>query len=407
MKQLATLLCGGVLLLGIVACSDDEPQEPQSSTASRTVLIYIGGENSLNSFIERNDGLGHDGDLVEMTEGAADVPSNCNLIVYVDDVQLPRIYKLENIGGEGQCTLVKEYDEDSSSADPAVLRDVWKYVIAQYPAESYGMVMWSHADGWLPANSTVDSRSIIIDNGNNTTSNAGAAMNIPAIKEVLQEVFGSQKLDFILWDACFMQSIEVAYEMRNTAKWLIGSPAEIPGSGAPYHKIIKPMFASSTPDIEGIVYAYYSYYTDDSTYGALLSAIDTSHLEELAKGTSPLLSYIESLGEKATEDVFCYMPAFSSSYPAYHDINGLMMKNLPTEQYTAWKQLLDKAVRYPMATEWWYSNWRSHAPTDFSQYCGLSMYVPAQINGSESNRTRWNAYLKTLDWYKATRTSAQ
>ena len=37
--------------------------------------------------------------------------------------------------------------------------------------------------------------------------------------------------DFVLFDACFMQSIEVAYALRNFTDYYIGSPTEIPGPG--------------------------------------------------------------------------------------------------------------------------------------------------------------------------------
>ena len=44
--------------------------------------------------------------------------------------------------------------------------------------------------------------------------------------------------DFIMFDACFMMSVEVAYEVRNYTDYYIGSPTENPGPGAPYDKVV-------------------------------------------------------------------------------------------------------------------------------------------------------------------------
>ena len=49
-------------------------------------------------------------------------------------------------------------------------------------------------------------------------------------------------LIFIMFDACFMMSIEVAYAVRNYADYYMGCPTENPGPGAPYNKVVPYMF---------------------------------------------------------------------------------------------------------------------------------------------------------------------
>ena len=252
MKFLQGILLACSMLM-FIACSSDDAPKPDP--AHRTVLVYIGAENSLYSYVSD--------DLDEMIQGAGDIPASDNLLVYVDDRSTPRIYKIGMEKGKGTSSVVKEYSTDLCSSDPAVLRDVCRWVTENYSAASYGLVLWSHANGWLPAQEVRDTRSIITDNNNNTSSNSGPEMEIPALKEVLMEVFGNKGLDFILFDACFMQSVEVAYEFRNVAQWLVATPAEMPGTGSPYDKLIKSIFASSV-DVEGIVNTYYDEYVNDS-----------------------------------------------------------------------------------------------------------------------------------------------
>lgn len=52
-------------------------------------------------------------------------------------------------------------------------------------------------------------------------------MNIPDFREALSSAF-PKPLKFILFDSCNMQSVEVAYELRDCAEYFIGSPTEIP-----------------------------------------------------------------------------------------------------------------------------------------------------------------------------------
>lgn len=380
-------------MLMFMACSSDDAPEPEP--AHRTVLVYIGAENSLYSYVSD--------DLDEMIQGAGDIPASDNLLVYVDDRSTPRIYKISMEKGKGTSSVVKEYSTDLCSSDPAVLRDVCRWVTENYSAASYGLVLWSHGNGWLPAKEVRDTRSVIIDNNSNTSSNSGPEMEISALKEVLMEVFGNRGLDFILFDTCFMQSVEVAYELRNVAQWLVATPAEMPGTGSPYDKLIKSIFASSV-DVEGIVNTYYNEYIDDSDYeGIIISAVKTSELDAFAQVSAPLVQHY-LLDNAITEGVFAYLPIAVNSYPFYHDMKGLMLKNVPENELQEWMTQLQKTVPYLKATDTWFSVFAGWGGGSFhvnhEQCSGLSMYVSSQMSGSTADKARWNEYVKTLEWYK-------
>lgn len=390
MKFLQGILLACSMLM-FIACSSDDAPKPDP--AHRTVLVYIGAENSLYSYVSD--------DLDEMIQGAGDIPVSDNLLVYVDDRSTPRIYKIGMEKGKGTSSVVKEYSTDLCSSDPAVLRDVCRWVTENYSAASYGLVLWSHGNGWLPAKEVRDTRSVIIDNNSNTSSNSGPEMEISALKEVLMEVFGNKGLDFILFDACFMQSIEVAYELRNTTQWLVATPAEMPGTGSSYDKLMKSIFASSV-DIEGVVNTYYNEYVDNSDYeGIVISAVKTSELDAFAEISAPLIQHY-LLNDAITEGVFKYLPRAINDYPFFHDMKGLMMKNVPEYELQEWMTQQQKAVPYLKATDAWYTNLMGGGTcrVDHEQCSGLSMYVTSQMSGSAANKKSWNEYVKTLEWYK-------
>ena len=82
-----------------------------------------------------------------------------------------------------------------------------------------------------------------VDNGKNISTkyggNNGHQMEIADMANVLE----GKSFDFIFFDACVMQTIEVAYELRHATNYLIASPAEIPAPGANYKTMVKAMFS--------------------------------------------------------------------------------------------------------------------------------------------------------------------
>lgn len=89
-------------------------------------------------------------------------------------------------------------------------------------------------------------------------------MDISELKDVLRN---APHLSFLLFDACFMQSVEVVYELKEHADYIIGSPTEIPAPGAPYQKVVPAMFANNASATD-IAKAYFEFYADENLYTA-------------------------------------------------------------------------------------------------------------------------------------------
>ena len=79
-------------------------------------------------------------------------------------------------------------------------------------------------------------------------------MNITQMAKALE---GLTPFKYIFVDCCNMVSAETGYELRNATEYLIGSPAEIPGWGAPYDKIMPSLFKNGSDMYRGIVDAYW------------------------------------------------------------------------------------------------------------------------------------------------------
>ena len=230
----------------------DEPEPtPDPQLATRTVLVYMVADNSMSAF--------DTDDIKEMKEGfgmAGVDPARHNLLVYVDDYSNnPTLYRItQDATGLVTDEIVYEYPADHDSSSPSVIKDVILRAKAECPAQSYGFVYWSHGEGWIPY--PVPTKSV--------TPMAGIELkwigidttrtNILELGATLKAGFG-QKLSFLLLDACYMLSVETLYDLRDAADWVISSPTEIPGPGAPYNVLVPEMLYNSN--------STYSVYVDD------------------------------------------------------------------------------------------------------------------------------------------------
>lgn len=424
------------LVLGMMTgCTDDLSdvinEDGGQQTARRTVLVYMVAENSLSTAAES--------DLNELAyvAGRNQIPDDCNILVYNDNASQPAVTLYNRQG----ANTWKTYTE-RNSADSTVMLATLQEMVKNYPSEHYALVLWSHGSGWAPTEKTAEkqqkeeenrnarpgqARAFGIDNGNNSGANGPYGMNISSVKWVLTKL--GVHMDYILWDACLMQGIETAYELRHRADWIIGSPTETPGNGAPYHTAAK---AFCEADMEGILKAYTDYYDNSSQYlrNFPLSCIKTSELDALAKATAPLIAKYFADKDATPEGVATaqvYSPRKFAVYnasnlrvsaPIAYDMGSVMGKILTEEEYDNWRPLLDKAVPYKTyPTKQWMTAYSTDTYgtdfctlTDREHYSCISMNVPEadydyyylQI-GTSIYRTYlgWNTYFKKMSWWKA------
>ncbi|MCH5168191.1 MAG: hypothetical protein J1F27_01015 [Prevotellaceae bacterium] len=375
------ILLYSILLSG---CHDDieppiDPTPPQTE-AERTVIVYMAADNSLNGAVGQ--------DMAEMIRGKDQIPENVNFLIYLDDRKLPAIYELSAKRG---TQLWKQYDEEHCSTDSTTMLSILREIEQAFPARHYGLSLWSHATGWAPRRNTFGKD----ENRGNASTDKPDEMEIPVLRDVLARL---PKFDYIFFDACFMQSIEVAYELRDVTDWMIGSPAEIPGPGAPYDKI---MNALCQGDVEGIVRGYDSAYPDYPYTGVLLSCIDCSKLELLAETTGHLLTPFFTEHTEPSVSGFQPYSTYIHKYTYCFDMRTTMRRLLSDEDYAAWMEAFNEAVplRTLSDTHTWYANTSSVSRVyDPECYGGVSMFVPL----SAYNAYGWNEDFQNTSWYKAT-----
>lgn len=352
----------------------------------RTVLVYIAADNNLSSFALD--------DLEEMKQGLLETNvDKLHLLVYIDTGSSPRLVELKKQNGQVVEDVVRTYDDRNSVGVDETL-EVFDAVFANpdFLAESYGLIYWSHADGWIPYGQ-VSTRWVGQD-----TTDGDHRMNLSELVTVLQSV---PHLDFLMFDACFMASVEVAYEMRSFADYYIASPTETPGPGAPY-QILVPLMAADQAAVQ-MGQAYCDYYAanynggigisnSNWTGGASLCVMRTDALEALATHTAQLLPAEVVDIAALKKAVFDYdHDGWGRDYVGYFDLKQLMEQVLDDASYATWAQAFDVAIAY----------W-STTPKNYSQFAGMFSMEGANgithyIPGSSTQR---DVAYRSLQWYQ-------
>lgn len=409
-----------ISLLLFTACdkNEDPSPAPEPTQAERTVLIYMSGENNLTQDYQYPGESFLADDLEEVIEGSYKVNSKQHLICFVDSVgtnNKPYIIEVSN----GKTKEVYRYESDFYASDPAKFREVLQYTIDNYPAKEYGLVLWGHASGWIVHNDTVPSvlktreatRGYGKDEGWDTNGSS-KWMNITQMAQALETI---PKLKFILADCCNFMCVEVGYELRNCAEYLIGSPAEIPGEGAPYHLMIEKLFSTSPTFYKDICNCYYDYFLDAYTqpdysdwnlegYSVPLSVFRLDQMENLADATKQLMQkfmpkYPEQL-DLTNLPYYLY-----NDRRVIYDVKTVFKKYAPESDYNKWLDVFNTAVPYQAVSQRWMSIFDTIRndfytfPQDTESWGTVSMFFPQTYYNS--CYFDYNKRIRKLQWYNA------
>lgn len=262
-----------------------------------------------------------------------------------------------------------------------------------YPAEKYTLIFGSHASGWWPANTipSTSYRSL----SNVPVRSFGKSGNKEIELKDLAEGIPSNVFETIIFDACFMGSIEVAYELRNKSNYMIAAPSEVIAVGFPYHITIPQIMQNKSPnDIASAFVQYYRTYSSTNVRwnSATIGVVKMNEMEALAQSTKAFFQKVSSpdiLTERVGE-----IQSFDRYNPhVFFDfkqmVEVLAEYGYQTEAEAIYNQL-NKAVIYTDQTE-------KFDQIVINTNSGLTSYIPIQSSISD----KLKATYQTLSWYTA------
>ncbi len=195
-----------------------------------TIMVYMCGDDDVLESSAFDD-------LNEM-EIAGGSDQNVNVVVQVDG--LDRIRQIGQpatqgktfrfqVGADNNPNIVRMYSVagqdpflgEVNMGVPASLNSFMTWAVTNHPADKYGLILWGHGGGWK-GTCWDQTFSGFFENED------GLFMN------EIDSVVSLFNLELLGFDESFMAGVEVAYEFRLSADYMVASQEYEPGDGWPY-----------------------------------------------------------------------------------------------------------------------------------------------------------------------------
>ena len=386
--------------------------EEEDDSVSRTILVYIAADNNLFDKANPN--------LYSMSSSIRSGVRNTNLLAFVDRHDIKPV--LLHLHGSAIDT-VKTYDE-MNSADPATLRDVIDYVKRNYDSESYGLVLWSHGTGWIPTRQLhfvapnlgySPSRDgnghhgSVIEMQRYPLSWQTKAFALENVKsgspsytcmelDELADAIPDGIFDFIVFDACYMGNVEVAYALRNKARYIVSSAYEVVSYGFPYHLVTRDLLEGNLIKVCRDFHSYYSSFSDWQQMAGI-SLVRTEELDSLASCFRKIVAEKKDTIPLMDISIIQHFDRFRNH--VFFDLLDVVEKlGTEKEYYDEFRYQLDRCVPFKISTPYiFYGEKGEEIKVD--KYCGLSVYVPISkydkglnpgdpVLNNDYRRTEWS-----------------
>lgn len=241
-----------------------------------TVMVFVNAKNNLETY-----GLK---DVNEMEKiGSSD---KVNIVA-----ELGRIkgYSTEDGDWVGSRRYLVTKDADTSKINSPVVMEIaksdmgdWNYLVnfvkwakENYPAKKYLLVVWNHGSGW---NKNLE----IAELGGKGISYDDETGNHITTTQLRQALEQTGRMNILAMDACLMQMIEVAYEVKNNANYIVASEETEPGDGYTYDTWLGPLVnkpAMSEEELSKVMVDSYGDHYQSINQGSTQSSIKAASLD--------------------------------------------------------------------------------------------------------------------------------
>jgi hypothetical protein len=281
----------------------------------------------------------------------------------------------------GQVHTLQDKKE-KNMGDPRTLSDFIIWAVSEFPAKRYAIILWDHGSGINGFG-----KDVIFEND---------ALDLEELEKAFldAQTVTKQKFEIIGFDACIMNSIDIAYRMSSVGNYMIASEDIEPSWGWNYRSILTNLANNPSQNGTGLGIATVNSYYNSSIQNAkseefdieqilTLSVIDLRKIIELTKELDDLsLNLYSNLSDYSTVLSFINTIEFSKSYggtnPNLVDLDHLLSNiaskfpHLRDQIYEIQNTLKDSII-HPI-----YNNKKSNSH-------GLSIYMPLDRTSVSNN----------------------
>lgn len=200
---------------------------PQTTTSKWTIMVFLNAANDLYPFstlnVNQMESVAQNEDVRFVLQWKQSKSLFSNSTFDGTRRYLVRPDTTDSIASD----LLQDLGDEVDMGNPDYLHDFVQWAKTYYPAERYCLVIWNHGNGWRRGQEDMPSRAVSYDD------ETGNAIQIWEMSQAL----GSNLFDIVAFDASLMQMVEVAVEIKDRAKYVVGSEESPPGEGYPYQLI--------------------------------------------------------------------------------------------------------------------------------------------------------------------------
>ena len=389
--------------------------DPPVTDNELTILLYMPWTGSLSSeglYPYLTENVESVCTAIEGMKGMTDY----RLMLFISEsYNKSKLYEITYNESRAKCEkkLVKEYSGHEYTAVKG-LTDILNEVKNHASAQNYAMVLGCHGTGWTFKDSW--HRYPNYAKETSPSLGEGPGVGIPyqnydgVITPMHTRFFGSvsdistfstdiptlaqaianagMKMEYILFDDCYMANVEVAYELRNVTDFLLASTSEVMAVGVPYYSMWASL-ASVTPGYVDAVSAFDRFYRDYVMPYGTFSAIDCRQMDELATAMREINSKY-----KLSDEALHSIQVLDGFYdPIFYDMGDYLEKLCTgSVDYSYVVTLMESAVCSKCNTAQIYSFlYNSPILIDVNTFSGITISDPSinsvALDGKE--KTSW------------------
>lgn len=379
-----------LLSIATVSCGKEEPK-PVNENAERAVLVYAVNNNNLHNYFDKN--------CTQMLIAAGNLDLAKSAIYVYSTTTTGCVLRQVVLGnGTPSFKTIMNYNSNELSTNPDRFAAVINDFIDITPGAVRTLMLWGHGMGWSPYFSSHNPSDITpgplrpsLANPGEMTAYGGEGgypnRDWLDIKEIDANI-PDDAFKTLWFDACYMGSIEVMYELRDKADYIVASPTEVAGQGLNYDKAL-PFILAEHPDYAAAMDAFLKYY-NDAGLPATGVAIKTAELESIAQAAHSIFSQNEEsvsysgLTNYSRDSDWPYIDfvEYAERYVEGREEQGSVITEL--------KDKVEAATIHKVHTRY---DFKNHVLPE--TICCISL-APQPTGETEADK-----YYRTLEWYNA------
>ncbi len=212
-----------------------------------------------------------------------------------------------------ELQLTETGEEELNMGDPLTLSGFISFCKRAYDAECYALVVWGHGSGWRDGTEPrEDRRRVLIGSGplRKQILSGGFSRGVLADDSSSGDMMYTRELRLALegkgisvigFDLCFGAMLEIAYEIRGCAKYMVASEDLVPNEGWKYDDVLTRLAGTQKTAFDAATSMFSSFAEKASRIpGATISILDLETIEEVHNSLNRLSRKIyESITDPA------------------------------------------------------------------------------------------------------------